>query len=138
MTATKKKSHILIALLIGVGVYFAVEIWKAYQAGVTAISDLLMAPFTALSNAVGSVTSQVSSTASAISNASASVPAGNAAEAQITTANASAYAPGGTIYNQIEASQGQAAADAAWATVQSHQAVQASQDVSSNPLSWLL
>lgn len=124
--------HILVAAGIGAGAYVVIEIWKAWQAGVTAIGDLIAAPFTALSSAVSSATSAVSSAAATVQN----VSAGNAAAAQITTMNNSDYAPGGTIYNQIAATQGQAAADAAWATVQQNQTAQASQAVTINPLTW--
>lgn len=121
----------------GAGAYMLYQMYQAYQAGVTGLQNLLMAPFTALQNAFNSAASSVSSTASLIVNTPANVAAGNNAAAQITTANDQAYAPGGTIYNQIAATQGQSAADAAWATVQSHQAVQADQDVNDNPLTWL-
>lgn len=134
---SKETKHILIALGIGVAAYFVYQIYQAVQNGVTGFTNLLMAPFTALQSAFNSAAASVSSTASLIANTPANVAAGNAAAAQITTVNDSAYAPGGTEYNQIAATQGQAAADAAWATVQSHQAVQASQDVDANPLTWL-
>lgn len=129
--------HVLIALAIGIAAYFVYQIYQAIQNGVTGFQNLLMAPFNALSSAFSSAASSVSSTVSLVANTPANVAAGNAAAAQITTANSSVYAPGGTEYNQIAATQGQAAADAAWATVQSHQAVQADQDMTANPLTWL-
>lgn len=117
--------HILAAAGIAVAVYVVYEIWKAFKAGITDIGDLIAAPFTALSGAVSSVTSTVQN-----------VSAGNAAAAQITTMNNSDYAPGGSIYNQIAATQGTAAANQAWQTVQANQAAQQAQTVTLDPLTW--
>jgi hypothetical protein len=124
--------HILIALGIGAGVFVVYEMYKAISAGVTAAEDILLAPW----NALKSVWSGVSGAASAVSSTVANVSAGNAAATQISALNNSQYAPGGTIYNQIQATQGTAAADAAWQTVQNNQAVQASQTVTWDPLTW--
>jgi len=41
-------------------------------------------------------------------------------DAQLAALNQSEYAPGGRLYNQTLATQGQAAADANWAVVQGH------------------
>ncbi|HEX3626698.1 MAG TPA: hypothetical protein VH280_14895 [Verrucomicrobiae bacterium] len=125
--------HILLALGIGAGVFVLYEMYKAVNAGVTAIGDVLMAPF----NAARAVWNGVSSAASSVTSTVANVAAGNAAEAQLNAMNNSDYAPGGTIYNEIAASQGPAAANQAWQTVQNNQATQASQDVTWNPLSWI-
>lgn len=125
--------HILIAALIGVAAYVLIEVWKAWQAGTRAIADLITAPFTALETVWSSASSAASSVAATVQN----VSAGNAAAAQITTMNDSDYAPGGVIYNQIEAQQGQAAADQAWQTVQNQQAAEQAQAVSLlNPTTW--
>lgn len=105
---------------------------KAVKAGVTAIGDIILAPWTA----VTSVWSGISAGASAVSSTVTNVAAGNSAAAQITALNNSQYAPGGSIYASIAATQGQAAADAAWQTVQNNQATQASQTVTWDPLTW--
>ena len=124
--------HILIALAIGVGVYVVWEMIQAAISGVEDVGSILMAPF----NAIGSAVASVGSTASAITAAASSVNAGNTAAAQVTAMNNSQYAPGGSIYNSIAASQGTAAANAAWQTVQNNQATQASQTVTLDPLTW--
>jgi hypothetical protein len=46
----------------------------------------------------------------------------DAADAQLQTLNNAQYAPGGTIYNKIAATQGTQAADAAWKNVQNDDA----------------
>lgn len=124
--------HVLVALGIGVGIFIVYEMYKAISAGVSAVGDILMAPFNAISNAV----SAAGSTASAVTNAAASVSAGNNAAAQIAAMNNADYAPGGSVYNQIASTQGTAAANAAWQTVQNNQASQASQTVTWDPLTW--
>lgn len=114
---------VLIAVGIGVAAFAGYSMYAAFKSGVTAISDILSAPFTALQNEWNAISGAASSVASSAAN----ISAGNQAAATIATQNNSDYAPGGTIYNQILATQGQAAADAAWATVQSHEATQTDQ-----------
>lgn len=57
---------------------------------------------------------------------------GAALDAQLAAINNNTYAPGGTTYNSIKATQGQAAADAAWAKVQADQSNQEQQTASDN------
>lgn len=127
--------EIIIVLTLGIAVYVVYSIYKAFQAGVRDVKGLLTAPFTALSNAYNTVTGGVA--------AVASLPAlqqqNQLLDQQLTTMNTNDYAPGGSTYNLIAASQGQAAADAAWAQVQKNLATQESQDSTLsiwNPFNW--
>lgn len=124
--------HILIALGVAVAAFILYEMYKAISAGATAIGDIIMAPWNAITGAVSGLSAGASAVAATVTN----VQAGNSAAAQITQLDNSQYAPGGTIYNQIASTQGQAAADAAWQTVQNNQAVQTSQTVTWDPLTW--
>lgn len=136
--------HLLIALGIAAAVFILWEMYKVWKAGATAVSDILNAPLNAIKAAWSGISSAASSTASAVTSPITTlaatvqnVSAGNAAANQITAMNSSAYAPGGVTYNYIAATQGQAAADAAWQSVQNHQATENSQSVTWNPLTWL-
>jgi hypothetical protein len=124
--------HILIALGIGVGAFVLYEMYKAISAGATAIGDILLAPWTAITGALAAAGSAASSVTATVAN----VSAGNAAATQIASMNNADYAPGGSVYNSIASTQGAAAANAAWQTVQNNQAVQASQTVTLDPLTW--
>src|ERR1700722_9563488 len=128
---TKKNTaeHILIALAIAGAVYVLYQMYQAYQAGKKDIVSLLSAPWNAIVSAWNGISSAASSAAGVVASPITSavatvqnVAAGNAAANQITSMNNSAYAPGGATYNYILATQGQAAADAAWQTVQNQQA----------------
>lgn len=132
----KQHEKVMIALGVAIAAYIVYTIYQAIAKGVTDLASLAMAPFTAIANEAAAVTASITGTTSAISQAAAANAAGNAAAAQITTLNNNQYAPGGTIYNQIAATQGTAAANAAYQTEQQNQAVQASQTVTANPLTW--
>lgn len=127
--------HILVALGIAAGVFIVYEMYKVISAGVTAVSDIFMAPWNALKTVWSAASGAVAGAVSPITSTVANVSAGNAAAATIAALN-NQYAPGGSIYNQIQASRGTAAADQAWQTVQNNQAVQTSQTVTWDPLTW--
>jgi hypothetical protein len=129
--------HILIALGVGFGAFVIYETYKAISAGISGVSDVLMAPFNSISAAWNGASSALTGAVSSVTGTVANIQAGNAAETQINQMNNSDYAPGGSIYNQIAATQGTAAANQAWQTVQNNQQVSASQDLSWNPLSWI-
>lgn len=132
--------HILIALGIGVGVFIVYEMYKAVSAGVTAASDILMAPWNAVkavwsgaSGAASSAASAVSSAASTVANnydIASQLPALTQTELQDAQAQgsvAASYQPGGTMYNTILATQGQAAATAAAQTAAQNAATEQQQ-----------
>jgi hypothetical protein len=111
--------QIFVILTLGIGVFIAWEIYKAWSAGATAISDLIAAPWKALKTAWSATSSAASSVGSTITQgipAAFSLP--SISQTQLTNAQnqgsvAASYQPGGTMYNVILASQGQAAADRA-------------------------
>ena len=124
--------------------FYPLGMYKAYTSAKNDLSSILNAPLNALkaawsgiSSAASSVTDAVTSPLSSAVATVQNVSAGNAAANQITAMNSSAYAPGGVTYNYIAATQGQAAADAAWQTVQNQPATEDSQAVTWNPLTWL-
>lgn len=127
MKFIRQHEKVFIALGAGIAAYIAYSIYRAIKNGVTDLKGLVTAPFTALSNEVNSVVNTVNPS---------NIAAGNAAAAQIAALNNSDYAPGGTIYNQIAATQGLAAANAAWQQVQQDNANSAAQNVTANPLTW--
>jgi len=121
--------HILTIAVLGVGVFAAIEIYKAWQAGKRAIKDLLLAPWYALS-AGWSVASSAASTVASNAAAAAALPALTSTElsnAQDQTSTAATYQPGGAMYNTILATQGQAAADKAAAQAQANADIQLAQ-----------
>jgi hypothetical protein len=123
--------QIFVILVLGVGVFALVEIYKAYKAGKTAISDLLMAPWTALKAAAGAVASAVTNS-TPVQGAVAltqlplltATETTNAAQQGVV---AGSYQPGGTMYQAIAATQGQPAADAAAAAAANNAATQTAQ-----------
>jgi hypothetical protein len=132
--------HLLIALGIAAGVFILWEMYKAWKAGVTAVSDILNAPLNAAKAAWAGISGAASAAGSAISNAAGTVANNYAiasqlpaltqqevADAQAQGSVAASYQPGGTIYNMILNTQGQAAADAAAATAGQHAADQLAQ-----------
>ncbi|MGH8023181.1 MAG: hypothetical protein ACRED1_06350 [Limisphaerales bacterium] len=125
--------HILIALGIGAGAFVLYEMYKAYQAGKTAISDLLAAPWNAVKAAWSGVSSAASSAAATVANnynwatQLPSLTQQELTDAQQQGSVAASYQPGGTIYNSILATQGQAAADAAAQTAAQNAATQQQQ-----------
>lgn len=132
-SVVKSSKHIFLALAIGAVAFVLWEMIKVWRTSTAGLDAILMAPWNALSSAWSTVTGAASS----ISQTASNVSAGNAAAAQVNAMNNSDYAPGGTIYNQIAATQGTAAANQAWQTVQNNQATEASQTVTLNPLSWI-
>lgn len=137
---------IFIVLLLGFGAYALYAIYQAFKSGERTIAGLVTAPFKALSTVWGAVSSGASSAASAIANSTpvqgvealASLDSLTQTSAQLTAQNqalaTNAYAPGGATYNQIAATRGTAAADAAWAQVQADYAAQNQVDAANS--SW--
>lgn len=111
--------QIFIIAGLGLAVFIVWEIYKAWRAGETAIGKLILAPWTALKAAWSAASSAVSSAASSVASgvsAAASLPGltqTELANAQAQGSNAASYQPGGTMYNIIASTQGQAAADRA-------------------------
>lgn len=122
--------HILIAALVGAAVFVIYEIYRAYQAGVTAISDLISFPFASLKSIVSGAGQlaaagyQAGVTVASDAGVAASIPGliaqSQSLDASISSEATNDYAPGGMTYNKILAASGQAAADNAWAVVQQH------------------
>lgn len=130
-----KKHWKFILLCAGVAfiAFLVWEIYRAIKAGVTDIAGLYKWIFNSASSAVGSVADGVSAAASL----PGLVKTGQQLDTTITNQNNTDYAPGGRIYNNIVATQGQAAADAAWVKVQADDASMTAQTgVWYNPLSW--
>ena len=105
--------HVLTILVLGVAVYVMVEIYKAYKAGKTAISDLLLAPWTALKAAWSSASAAVSNIASGVTAVGQlpSLTQTALQNAQAQGSVAASYQPGGTMYNVISTTQGTDAAN---------------------------
>ncbi len=121
--------QIFVIAFLGVGVFIVVEIYKAWRAGVNDLKSLVLAPWTAL-KAGWSAASNAASTVAGNAAAAASLP--SLTQAELAGANAQLavsgdYQPGGTIYEQIAATQGQAAADAAAAAATKNAQTQLSQ-----------
>ena len=136
---SKQTKHILLAAGVMVAAYVAYTIYKAVQAGVTGVENLIKAPFSALSSVGSAVTGAAATVAD---NATAAAPlldnslADQSAALDTTiTANANTYAPGGAMYNLTVQTQGQAAADANWAAVQKNLATQAAATTAASPFS---
>lgn len=132
--------HVLVALGIAAGVFIIVEIYKAWQAGTTAIGDLLAAPWNAVQSIWGGITGAASSAGSAVSNAASTVANNynwatqlpSLTQTELTDAQnqgsiAASYQPGGTTYNMIAATQGTAAANAAAQTAAQNAATEQQQ-----------
>lgn len=136
--------HIFTILVLGVGVYALIEMYKAYKAGKTALSDILMAPWTVLQSWwTQAANSSVGQGISAL----ASLPGLETTEtnnAAAQSAVAGSYQPGGAMYQSIQASQGTAAADAAAAAAANNAATQQAQAAADsswstspwNPTTW--
>jgi hypothetical protein len=121
--------HLLTIAVLGIGVYVIWEMYKAYSAGKRALTDILLAPWTAL-KAAWSTASAAASTVASNAAAAASLPGLTQTElsnAQAQGSVAASYQPGGTMYNTILATQGQAAADAAAAAAAQNAATQLQQ-----------
>jgi hypothetical protein len=137
---TKTAEHICIALLIAAGVFVVWEMYKAYQAGKMAISDILSAPLAALQTIWSTITGAASSAGNAVSSAAGTV-ANNYAwasqlpaltqqeltDAQNQGSIAASYQPGGTTYNMIASTQGTDAANAAAAAAAKNAATEQQQ-----------
>ncbi len=106
--------HAAIVLGVGVVAYALFAIYKAFKDGERKLSELLKAPFKMFSDAAGAVKDLAAAPGDLVDAAKQS----EALDKQIVAQNANDYAPGGRIYNNILATQGQAAADAAWQAVQ--------------------
>ncbi len=117
--------HLIVIATLGIGVFAIVEMYKAYAAGKTAIKDIILAPWDALKalwSAAGSAATTAATTAASGVAAAAALPSLTQTELQNAQAQgsvAASYQPGGTMYNTIQATQGQAAADAAAAQASS-------------------
>jgi hypothetical protein len=122
--------HVLICIGLVVGAFIVWEIIKTVMAGVTDAESLIMAPWNGLKNLFSTVSGAADEVGGDVS-AAASLPGladtSEELDSQLQTVNTNAYAPGGATYNQIQATQGTAAADAAWAKVQSNLSTQESQ-----------
>jgi hypothetical protein len=125
--------QIAVIAFLGVGVFIIVEIYKAWKAGTTALGDLIMAPWNALKAGWSTASSAIGSAASSVTSgvsAAASLPSLTQTElqnAQAQGGTAASYQPGGTMYNIILATQGQAAADKAAAAAASNAAMEQQQ-----------
>ena len=138
-------------LVLGVGVFIVVEMYKAYQnfkadiaAGKKTFMDVLLAPWTALqaawSVAANSSVGQGVSAAVALPGLE-TTETNNAAVQQTVAAG---YQPGGAMYNSILATQGQAAADNAAVQAQQNADTESAQAVADsswstspwNPATW--
>ena len=123
-------------MVIGAALIFYVlyTMYKAFKLGtsiVTAPFDFAKALWNNVSPAASSAASAVASDVSAAASIPSAIATSQALDTQLQTTVESDFAPGGRIYEQIVATQGQAAADANWAKVQADYANQASQS------SWL-
>jgi hypothetical protein len=121
--------QLLVIAGLGLVTFIVWEMFKAYRAGKTAITDLLFAPWNAL-KAAWTATSAVASTVASGVSAAASLPSITQTElqnAQAQGSTAASYQPGGTMYNTILATQGQAAADAAAASSAANAAAELAQ-----------
>jgi hypothetical protein len=120
---------VLIMLVVLVGVFIGAEIYKAWRAGTTAVKDLLLAPWNTLKSAWSTASKAAASVASDVS-AAAELPQLTQTElqnAQNQESIAASYQPGGTMYNVILATQGQAAADNAAQTAADNAAIELQQ-----------
>jgi len=118
----------LVILGVGIAVFLGYEMFQAYQAGKRAIVDVILAPWRALKAVLFGAGRAVSTAASDVAGAIAPViqlPGLTQTElqnAQAQGSTAASYQPGGTLYNMILATQGQAAADRAAAAAAQHAA----------------
>ncbi|HXC34268.1 MAG TPA: hypothetical protein VNV43_00220 [Candidatus Acidoferrales bacterium] len=140
MKTQTKHNHLLTAILIFTGVFVVYEMYKVWNAGTAALSDILLAPINALKAVWTGVSNAASAAGSAVSNAASTVANNYAiastlpaltqqevSDAQAQGSVAASYQPGGTMYNTILATQGQAAADAAAQTAANNAATQQQQ-----------
>ncbi len=147
--------HIMIILTLGVGVYVAIEMYKAYQnfkadiaAGTKTFMDVLLAPWNTLVTAASAVKSAVvSSTPYQGAVALTQLPLLTATEQQNAAAQdvvAGSYQPGGAMYQTIASTQGTAAANAAATAASNNAATESAQAAADsswstspwNPTTW--
>jgi hypothetical protein len=115
-------------IAIGAGLVLAAwatyRVYRVLKDGEATLGKILMAPFTGAkdlynveSNAVATLSAPGTVAALNPVNAVEETIRGNDLTAQLAT-RGNDYAPGGRIYNQVAATQGQAVADANWQKVQ--------------------
>jgi len=136
----KHLPKILFVLFVG-GILFAA--WSIIRAvfvnGERTLKGILLAPFNAAEQVFAGVTALYKKAGDATGvTAAASLPSLTSTETALhdttQTTAFNDYAPGGRIYNNILQTQGQAAADAAWQSVQDHYATEAAQTSSDSSL----
>jgi len=129
--------QIFVILALGVGVFVVVEMWKAYSAGKRAISDLLMAPWTAMKAGWTTASAAVSNVVSG-ATAVGQLPGLTSTALQNAQAQgsvAASYQPGGTMYNVVQATQGTDAANKT-ATAAANNAAMQQQQASADASWW--
>ncbi|MGD0744142.1 MAG: hypothetical protein ABSA45_03210 [Verrucomicrobiota bacterium] len=105
--------QIVTILVLGVGVFVVVEMYKAYAAGKRAVTDILLAPWTALKagwTTASAAVSNVVSGAAAVTQLRGLTQTA-LQNAQMQGSVAASYQPGGLMYNLIGATQGTDAAN---------------------------
>lgn len=124
---SKTTKHVLIALSLAGLAWLVYGVLSRLYAGAQSITDAIRGTVQGTAAAILYPFSSVSTAVAAAASLPAAAQQSAALDSALATMNTNDYAPGGRIYNNIKAAQGQPAADAAWAAVQDHITTQEAQ-----------